>query len=34
MVTKTKPAAVMGDQQVLARVLKEAMKTGNYSIGT
>jgi ribosomal protein L30E len=34
MVTKTKPAAVMGDQQVLARVLKEAMKTGKYTIGT
>jgi len=24
----------MGDQQVLARVLKEAMKTGKYTIGT
>lgn len=34
MVTKTKPAAAMGDQQVLARVLKEAMKTGKYTIGT
>jgi ribosomal protein L30E len=34
MVTKTKPPAVMGDQQVLARVLKEAMKTGKYTIGT
>jgi ribosomal protein L30E len=34
MVTKTKPPAVMGDQQVLARVLKEAVKTGKYTIGT
>jgi ribosomal protein L30E len=34
MVIKTKPAAAMGDQQVLARVLKEAMKTGKYTIGT
>jgi len=34
MVTKTKPPAVMGDQQVLARVLKEAMKTGKFTIGT
>ncbi len=34
MVTKTKPAAAMGDQQVIARVLKEAMKTGKYTIGT
>jgi ribosomal protein L30E len=34
MVTKTKPAAAAGDQQVLARVLKEAMKSGKYTIGT
>jgi ribosomal protein L30E len=34
MVTKTKPAAAMGDQQVLARVLKEAIKSGKYTIGT
>ncbi len=34
MVTKTKPEAATGDQQVLARVLKEAMKTGKYTIGT
>jgi len=34
MVTKTKPTAVMGDQQVLARVLKEAVKSGKYTIGT
>jgi len=34
MVTKTKPTAVMGDQQVLARVLKEAVKTGKFTIGT
>jgi ribosomal protein L30E len=34
MVTKTKPAAATGDQQVLARVLKEAVKSGKYTIGT
>ena len=34
MVTKTKPPAVMGDQQVLARVLKEALKNGKYTLGT
>jgi len=34
MVTKTKPATATGDQQVLARVLKEAMKSGKYTIGT
>ena len=34
MVTKTKPAAATGDQQVLARVLKEAIKSGKYTIGT
>ncbi len=34
MVTKTKSAAATGDQQVLARVLKEAMKSGKYTIGT
>ncbi|MDA4116259.1 MAG: ribosomal L7Ae/L30e/S12e/Gadd45 family protein [Thaumarchaeota archaeon] len=34
MVTKTKPATATGDQQVLARVLKEALKSGKYTIGT
>ena len=34
MVIKTKPSAAMGDQQVIARVLKEAMKSGKYTIGT
>lgn len=34
MVTKTKAAAATGDQQVLARVLKEAIKSGKYTIGT
>jgi large subunit ribosomal protein L30e len=34
MVTKTKPNAAAGDQQVLARVLKEAIKSGKYTIGT
>jgi ribosomal protein L30E len=34
MVTKTKPETATGDQQVLARVLKEAMKSGKYTIGT
>ena len=34
MVTKTKSEAATGDQQVLARVLKEAMKSGKYTIGT
>ncbi len=34
MVTKTKPAATIGDQQVIARVLKEAIKSGKYTIGT
>jgi ribosomal protein L30E len=34
MVTKTKPTAAAGDQQVLARVLKEAIKSGKYTIGT
>ena len=34
MVTKTKPATATGDQQVLARVLKEAIKSGKYTIGT
>jgi ribosomal protein L30E len=34
MVTKTKSAAATGDQQVLARVLKEAIKSGKYTIGT
>ena len=34
MVTKTKPSAVAGDQQVLTRVLKEAIKSGKYTIGT
>ncbi len=34
MVTKTKSAGATGDQQVLARVLKEAVKSGKYTIGT
>jgi ribosomal protein L30E len=34
MVTKTKPTSATGDQQVLARVLKEAIKSGKYTIGT
>jgi|SRR5271155_4318613 len=34
MVTKTKPTATTGDQQVLARILKEAVKSGKYTIGT
>jgi ribosomal protein L30E len=34
MVTKTKPEAATSDQQVLVRVLKEAMKSGKYTIGT
>lgn len=34
MVTKTKSPAATGDQQVLARILKEAVKTGKYTIGT
>jgi ribosomal protein L30E len=34
LVTKTKPEAATGDQQVMARVLKEAMKSGKYTIGT
>ncbi len=34
MVTKTKPATATGEQQVLARVLKEALKSGKYTIGT
>ena len=34
MVTKTKSSAVVTDQQVLARVIKEALKTGKYTIGT
>jgi ribosomal protein L30E len=34
MVTKTKPEAATSDQQVVARVLKEAMKSGKYTIGT
>lgn len=34
MVTKTKPTAALGDQQVIARVLKEAIKSGKYTIGT
>lgn len=34
MVTKTKPTAAAGDQQVIARVLKEAIKSGKYTIGT
>ena len=34
MVSKTKPTAAIGDQQVIARVLKEAIKSGKYTIGT
>jgi len=35
MVTKAKsPASMQADQQVLARVLKEAVKSGKYTIGT
>ena len=34
MVTKSKATAVTTDQQVLARVLKEALKTGKFTIGT
>jgi ribosomal protein L30E len=34
LVTKAKATAVTTDQQVLARVLKEAMKSGKYTIGT
>jgi ribosomal protein L30E len=34
MVTKTKPPTALGDQQVIARVLKEAIKSGKYTIGT
>jgi len=34
LVTKTKSAAATGDQQVVARILKEAVKTGKYTIGT
>jgi large subunit ribosomal protein L30e len=30
----TKSTAATGEQQVLARVLKEAMKSGKYTIGT
>ncbi len=33
MVTKSRTSAA-GDQQALARVLKEAMKSGKYTIGT
>lgn len=34
MVAKTKASGTTGDQQVLARVLKEAVKSGKYTIGT
>jgi ribosomal protein L30E len=34
VVTKTKSPAATGDQQVLARVLKEALKSGKFTIGT
>ena len=34
MVTKSKPSAAAGEQQVLGRVLKEALKSGKYTIGT
>ncbi len=34
MVAKPKPSTGTGDQQALSRVLKEAMKSGKYTIGT
>ena len=34
MVTKSKATAAATDQQVLARVIKEAIKTGKFTIGT
>jgi ribosomal protein L30E len=34
MVTKTKTSAAATDQQVLARILKESLKTGKFTIGT
>lgn len=34
MPTKTKPDAAPAEQQVLARVLKEAVKSGKYTVGT
>ena len=34
VVTKTKSESGTGDQQVIARILKEAMKSGKYTIGT
>jgi len=34
MVTKTKSEASAGDQGALSRVLKEAMKSGKYTIGS
>ncbi len=34
MVTKAKATAAATDQQVLARVIKEALKTGKFTIGT
>ncbi len=34
MVTKSKAASASGEQQVLGRVLKEALKSGKYTIGT
>ncbi len=34
MSTKSKSAATSADHQVLARVLKEAMKSGKYTFGT
>ena len=34
MVAKSKATAAATDQQVLARVIKEAIKTGKFTIGT
>ena len=34
MVTKAKATGATGDQQVLARVLKEAIKSGKYTVGS
>jgi ribosomal protein L30E len=34
MVAKTKAPSAPADQQVLSRVLKEAVKSGKYTIGT
>jgi len=34
MVTKSKPEGAQGETQVLTRVLKEAVKSGKYTLGT